>query len=409
VSAETSHGSGAFTALRYPNYRLWFAGQLVSLVGTWMQNTAQAFLVFELTRSSAFLGYVAFAAGMPAWLLMLYGGVVADRVPRRTLLLVTQGSMMLLAFGLASLTLFGQVRATHVVVFAFLLGVANAFDAPARQSFVFEMVSKQDLANAIALNSSLFNAGAAVGPAVAGLTYAAFGPGWCFLLNGCSFVPVLTALGLMRLAPRRTPLASGSPLRDLKVGVHYVTTQPSIRTLIALVGATTVFGISYTTLLPAWAVRILGGDATTNGLLQSARGLGALGGALGIAALGRFRRKGRVLMVGSLLFPMVLAVFSLTRSLGSSLATLVVAGTASILVLNLANALVQTLVRDELRGRVMGIYSLVFLGSMPVGGVLMGALGERIGEPGTVALGAACLFTVALLARWLTPALKGLE
>jgi predicted MFS family arabinose efflux permease len=196
---------------------------------------------------------------------------------------------------------------------------------------------------------------------------------------------------------------------DLKAGVAYVASEPPIRTLIILVGATTFFGISFTTLLPAWAVRILGGDATTNGLLQSARGAGALGGALGIAALGRFQRKGRVLVTGSLLFPMVLAVFSLTRSLWFSLVTLVVVGTASILVLNLANAMVQTLVRDEFRGRVMGIYSLIFLGSMPLGGVLMGALAERIGEPGTVALGAACLFTVALLARWLTPTLKGLE
>jgi MFS family permease len=188
-----------FTALQYPNYRLWFVGQLVSLMGTWMQITAQGFLVFELTHSPAFLGYVAFAAGVPSWLLMLYGGVIADRVPKRSLLVATQISMMLLAFGLAAITLLGQVQAWHVLVFAFLLGVANAFDAPARQSFVLEMVSREDLANAIALNASMFNAGAVVGPAVAGLCYASFGPGWCFLLNGSSFVAVVTALLLMRL------------------------------------------------------------------------------------------------------------------------------------------------------------------------------------------------------------------
>ncbi len=352
----------AFSALAYPNYRLWFCGQLVSLMGTWMQNTAQGFLVFQLTHSATYLGIVALAAGIPSWLLMLYGGVVADRVPRRSLLIVTQSAMMLLALGLASLTLLGHVRAWHVVSFAFLLGVANAFDAPARQSFVLEMVSKPDLTNAIALNSSMFNAAAAVGPAVAGATYAAFGPGWCFLLNGASFVAVIIALALMKLQPAAHTLAKRSSLGDLKRGLTYVAGERRIRTLMGLVGATTLFGISYVTLIPAWAVRILHGNATTNGLLLSARGAGAMLSAVGLAALGRFRFKGKVLVTGSFLFPVLLAAFAFTRTVEWSLVAILAAGVAALLVLNLANALVQTLVLDELRGRVMGVYSLIFLG-----------------------------------------------
>ena len=399
----------AFTAFQYPNYRLWFMGQLISLMGTWMQMTAQGFLVFELTHSSAYLGYVAFATGIPSWILMLYGGVVADRVPKRSLLVVTQTSMMLFAFGLATITLLGHVQAWHVLVFAFLLGVANAFDAPARQSFVLEMVKREDLTNAIALNSSMFNAAAVVGPAVAGLTYASFGPGLCFLFNGGSFVAVITALLLMKLRPAVNVNSTRSPFADLKAGLRYVAGERRIRSMMALVGATTLFGISFTTLLPAWSVRILRGDATTNGLLMSARGAGALLSALGLAALGRFAFKGRLLVTASFLFPLLLAAFALTRTLWLSLGTLVAVGAAALLVLNLSNALVQTLVLDEFRGRVMGVHSLIFLGSMPLGGMLIGTMAERIGEPATVVSGAVCLFGFAILARLLAPDLKLLE
>ena len=377
-------------------------------MGTWMQNTAQGFLVYQLTHSAAYLGYVVFAAGIPSWLLMLYGGVVADRVPRRSLLIVTQCSMMTLAFGLAAITSLGLVRAWHVLVFAFLLGVANAFDAPARQSFVLEMVSKADLTNAIALNSGMFNAAAAVGPAVAGITYASFGPGVCFFINGASFIAVVTALGLMKLAPN-VAASRRSQLADLMQGLSYVASERKIRMLLVLIGATTAFGISYTTLLPAWAVHVLHGDATTNGLLMSARGAGAMLSALGLAALGRFHFKGKLLTTGSLLFPLLLGVFALTRSLASSMTALLAAGITSLLVLNLANASVQTLVRDDFRGRVMGIYSLTFLGSMPLGGMLMGALAEHFSEPLAITIGSALLLTVAIATHLVEPGLKRLE
>jgi MFS family permease len=192
---------GTFAALQYPNYRLWFIGQMISLVGTWMQGTAQGYLVYELTRSPAYLGYVGFAAGVPSWLFMLYGGVIADRMSRRTLLVITQTCMMLLAFLLAGLTFTGRVQPWHIIVLAFLLGTANAFDAPARQAFVLEMVDRQHLTNAIALNSTMFNLGTAIGPAMAGITYSLFGPAWCFTINAFSFLAVIAALLLMKLKP----------------------------------------------------------------------------------------------------------------------------------------------------------------------------------------------------------------
>jgi MFS family permease len=398
--------SRAFPALRYPNYRRWFVGQIVSLLGTWMQTTAQAFLVFELTHSARFLGYVAFAAGVPSWLLMLYGGVVADRISKRTLLICTQTAMLLLAFGLAAITLSGLARPWHILLFAFLLGTANAFDAPARQAFAAELVDREDLTNAIALNSAMFNAAAAVGPAVAGLTYAAFGPGWCFVINGISFVAVIAALFSLKI-PAKIPVPSGrSPTAELREGLAYVAAQPVILTLMLLVGAVTLFGFSFSTLAPAWAVHILHGDARTNGWLQSARGGGALVSALLLASAGRFRGKGRVLTVGSFLFPALLCAFALTRTLALSLLALAAAGAAALLVLNLANALVQTLVRDDVRGRVMSIYSLTFLGSMPIGGMLMGVLAEHLGEPLAIGGGAAALLACTGLAFVLTPALR---
>src|SRR5574341_171267 len=398
-----------FAALKYPNYRLWFFGQMVSLMGTWMQSTAQGFLVFELTHSPAFLGYVGFAAGVPSWLFTLYGGVVADRMPRRTLLLVTQTAMMILAFILAALTFAKLVQPWHILVLAFLLGVANAFDAPARLAFVPELVEREDLTNAIALNATMFNSATAVGPAVAGVTYALFGPALCFVLNGISFLAVIGALLMMRLAPWAPPARRASTRADLKEGVRYVIAQPMIATLIGLIAVTSLFGISFVTLFPAWAVTVLHGDATANGLMQSARGLGALAGALGIASLGRFKYKGRLLTVGTFAFPALLIVFTFIRSLPLALIALAVVGAAFILIMNLANALVQTLTPDALRGRVMGIYSLTFFGSMPIGALWVGAAAERVGEPSALILSAAIALGCAALIWVFVPKLRALE
>ncbi len=398
-----------FAALKYPNYRLWFFGQMISLFGTWMQGTAQGYLVFELTHSSAYLGYVSFAGGIPSWLFMLYGGVIADRASRRALMVITQTAMMMLAFILGALTFLHWVQPWHILILAFLLGVANAFDAPARQAFVLEMVEREDLTNAIALNATMFNTATATGPAVAGLTYAAFGPAWCFTINGISFIAVIIALLLMKLKPLPLRPRRASVLVDLKEGLHYALAHPMIRALIGLVGVVTLFGMSFATLFPAWAVRVLGGDATTNGLMQSARGVGALLSALAIASLGRFRFKGRLLTLGTFAFPLGLLVFAAIRWLPLALLTLVAVGGTLILIMNLANSLVQTLVADELRGRVMGIYSLIFFGSMPLGGLLAGAMAQRIGEPTTVVVGAIVTLGAAGLVWLLVPKLRALQ
>jgi MFS family permease len=372
---------GTFAALGLPNYRLWFFGQMVSLFGTWMQSTAQGYLVFELTRSSAWLGYTGFAAGIASWLFTLYGGVLADRLPRRSILVVTQGLSMLLAFALSALVLTRVVAPWHILVLAFLLGAVNAFDAPTRLSFVLEMVGREHLTNAIALNSSMFNIATVVGPAVGGLAYAAFGPGVCFALNGVSFVAVIAALLAMHLGPVPAP----APRRAVRVqvleGLRAIAAERRILAIIVLVALTSLFGFSFVTLLPAWAVEILGGDARTYGLLQSARGAGALLAALGIASLGGFRGRGRLLTAGSLAFPVALAGLSFTRSVPLTLAALFLAGAALISMYNLANVLVQTLVPDAVRGRVMSVYNLAFLGMAPIGSLVIGAAAERFGVP----------------------------
>jgi MFS family permease len=379
--ARIRAGSGTFAALAWPNYRLWFFGQMTSLFGTWMQSTAQGYLVFELTRSSAWLGYTGFAGGVASWLFTLVGGVLADRVSRRSILVVTQSLSMLLAFALSALVFTGVVAPWHILVLAFLLGTVNAFDAPTRQSFVLEMVGREDLTNAIALNSTMFNTATVVGPAVGGLAYAAFGPGWCFAINGLSFVAVIAALLAMRLGPRPAATPRIAIRAGVAEGLRAIAAERRILALIVLVALSSLFGFSFVTLMPAWAVKILGGDARTNGLLQSARGAGALIAALFIASRGRFRGKGRILTAGSLAFPVVLAALSFTRSLALSLAGLFLAGAALISMFNLANALVQTLVPDQVRGRVMSVYNLAFLGMAPIGALLVGAAAERIGEP----------------------------
>ncbi len=401
--------SQTFASMRYPNYRLWFAGQLASLVGTWMQSTAQGFLIYELTHSPAYLGVVAFAAGVPSWLFTLYGGVVSDRVPRRTVMILTQSAMMILALILAALTFTHLVQPWHIVVLAFLLGVANAFDAPARQSFVLEMVEREDLSNAIALNSTMFNSATVVGPAVAGITYAAIGPAWCFLINAVSFVAVIAALARMKLAPHAVRQRGVGALAELRRGLDYLRREPTVRTLIGVAGVVSLFGLGFVTLMPAWAVEILGGNSVTNGWMQSARGLGSLVGALVIAALGRFRRKGRLLTAGMLALPVLLIIFSFVRSTPLALLVLMAAGWAFMSLFNMLNTLIQTIVPDELRGRVLSVYTLSFFGLVPVGSLLAGSAASIVGEPLTV-LVSGILLLLSALGLWIwAPQIRALE
>jgi MFS family permease len=398
-----------FASFKYRNYRLWFIGQLASLVGTWMQSTAQGFLVFQLTHSAAYLGYVGFASGIPSLLFTLYGGVISDRMSRRTMMLITQTSMLILAFILAALTFAGVVQPWHILVLAFLLGIANAFDAPPRLAFVLELVDRKDMTNAIALNSMMFNAATAVGPAIAGIAYALFGPAWCFIINGISFIAVIWALLMMHLQPLPVRAHTSSTLVDLKDGLRYTLSHSVIRVLILVASVASLFGLGYVTLLPAWAVNVLHGDSTTNGFLQSARGVGALIGALMIASMGHFKFKGQVLTLGSFIFPILLLAFAVVRWVPLSLLLLVGVGWSFMMVLNVANALVQSYVPDNLRGRVMSIYNLGFMGMMPVGALLIGPLASATNEQLAVVVTAGLVLAFGVWLWVRTPQIRRLE
>jgi MFS family permease len=377
--------SSIFSALRYPNYRLWFYGQLVSLVGTWMQTTAQGYLVYTLTGSPAYLGYVGFANGLPAWLFTLYGGVIADRMSRRNIIMLAQSAMMVLAFILAALVYTNTVQPWHIILLAFLLGIANAFDAPARQSFVIELVGREELSTAIALNSTMFNSAAVVGPVVAAATYAAIGPVWCFTINGLSFIAVIVGLALMKIQKMVRPLrGTSSMLQDAREGLKYTWGHPLIRMLIVTMVVLSGLGMGMVALLPAWAVDVLKGDVTTNGSLLAARGVGAMSGALLVALLSRYRIKGKIWGWGLGLQPFFLLAFALSTWLPLSMLFLVAVGLTFMIVVNTTNAIIQELVSDELRGRVMSIYTLTFFGTVPLGSLAAGLLADKIGEQTTI-------------------------
>jgi predicted MFS family arabinose efflux permease len=398
-----------FISLKYPNYRLWFIGQLVSLVGTWTQTTAQGYLIYQLTKSPAFLGYASFANGLPSWFFTLYAGAIADRVPRRTLMVITQTSMLVLAFILAILAFTNQVQWWHILILTFLLGISNAFDAPARQAFVLEMVEREDMTNAIALNSTMFNSALVLGPAFGGLVYAWVGPGWCFTINGISFIAVIIALLLMRLKPFVPISSNNDTLADVRDGMNYVMSNPEVRNLIINIFIFSIFGFGFVTLLPAWAVAILGGDATTNGFLQAARGFGSLIGALTVAAMGRIKIRGKVWTINSFLLPFMMVIFAYMRSLIPSLLAIACAGFATMMVLNVTNAMIQSRIADEMRGRVMGIYTFFFFGAFPLSSLVAGWAAEKIGEPLTVIISAAILLVFSLWVFWRQPTLRTME
>ena len=379
---------GTFSALRYPNFRLWFMGQLVSAVGTWMQISAQGFLVFQLTHSSAYLGFIGFVSGIPSLLLMLWGGVIADRVPRRRLLVVTQSSMAVLALILAALTFTGVVQPWHIVVLALGLGTANAFDAPAGQAIIVDLIDREELTNAIALNATLLNLATVIGPTVAGLTYAAVGGGWCFALNGISFLAMIIALLRMRLPQQSFIPRHHSALIQIREGLRYVITAPMLLTLMAVPLVAVLFSATYGTLLPALAVEVLHGNATTNGLLQSARGLGSLLGTLLLATFASRGWRGRWLTGGTIIYPSLLIILSLMHTLPLAMLALVGVGIGGSVLYSMANTLLQSHVPDALRGRVMSIYSMIMFGGIPLGALWSGEVAHFIGAPGTIFLSA---------------------
>lgn len=380
-----------FAALKHPNYRLWFQGQLISLFGSWMQTTAQGYFVYELTKSPVFLGYVGFASGIPAWLFTFYAGVIADRFPRRIILLLTQFWLMFLAFILAFLTFTNLVQPWHIILLSFGVGIGNAFDAPARHAFVNELVDKKDLVNAIAMNSTMFNTATAIGPAIAGITYALFGPAWCFTINGISFIAVIINLYRINLQKETNIKTKGSVINELKSGFRYLISQKMIIVILLITSFTSLFGLALVTLFPVWAVKILHGNSATNGFLQSARGVGAVLTALFIASVSHFNIKGRLLWSGFAVLPFLLIIFAFNNSLLLSLFLLVLTGGSLILIFNLSNGIIQTLVSEEFRGRIMSIYTFSFFAFMPIGSLFIGFLAEHLNVVSAIIINALIL------------------
>lgn len=389
-----------FAALAYPNYRLWFWGQMISLFGSWMQSTAFAFFIFELTKSPAYLGYVGFASGIPAWFFSFYGGVAADRLPRIRILFATQTVMMLMAFILALFTFWDLIEPWHLLLFAFLSGIINAFDAPARHTFVNELVDKEDLINAIALNSTMFNTATAVGPALGGIIYALFGPAWCFTINGFSFTAVLYNLNRMKLKKIEIAGNSNSVFREVAEAIRYLRTNKVISGILLITAMLSFFGMGLVTLFPAWAVDILKGDSTTNGFLQSARGFGAVIFALVIATINKYIDRGRYLIYSVLTLPLLIFLFSFNRSFVISVILLVFIGGMIITQYNLSNGLIQTNVDGKYRGRILSFYTFTFFALYPLGSLWIGYAAEHFGIASAVLINSVILFLFFLIFKF---------
>ncbi len=407
------HASTTFRALRHTNYRLWFIGQGISLIGVWMQNMAQQVLVYRLTGSAAALGLVNFIALVPLIPLSFIGGTFLDRFPRRRIIIITQVIMMAQALLLAGLSWSGLVRVWHVYLLSLLLGMVNAIDVPARQAFTVDMVEdKADLTNAIGLNSAMFNGARAIGPAFAGLMVAATGEGTAFFINSLTFVAVIASLAAMKNLPQPRPPDGGQGHmgRHMLAGVRYIARRRSIAFLISLIAVSAFLSMPYSTLMPVFASQVLktsaepvvryvcetgplpircqAPDALPLGMLMTVVGIGALLGALVVASLSVSAHRGRLLTVGNLAFPLFLLLFGVSRSFVLSMAALLLVGVSFVWQNALANSLLQFASPDELRGRIMSVYNMVFQGSMRLGGMQAGLMADWVSAPFSVSLGA---------------------
>ena len=390
--------------LSYRNYRLFFGGQVVSLVGTWITTTATNWLVYRLTHSALLLGVVGFAGQFPAFLLGPLAGIYVDRWNRHRLLVVTQTVSMLQSFALAVLTLTGRITVPWIVALSIVQGVVNAFDMPGRQAFLLTMIeNRQDLGNAIALNSSMVNVARLVGPSIAGVLIAAASEGWCFLIDGFSYIAVIIALLRMRIAKTKPPSSTHHPIQQFREGFAYAFGFPPIRSIILLLALVSLVGVPYSVLMPVFATQIFHGGPHTLGFLMTASGCGALLGALWLAARRSVVGLGRVIPMASALFGAGLIAFALMRTPRTfwiALLCLTVAGFGFMVQMASSNTVIQTIVDDEKRGRVMSFYTMAFLGTVPFGSLIAGSLSSRIGAPNTLIIGGlCCLIGAALFAR----------
>ena len=386
-----------FRALRHRNYRLFFWGQLVSLIGTWMQQTAMSWFVYQITNSKLLLGVVAAMGSAPMMLSSVWGGSLADRYPKRSILVATQTAQMICAFLLAAGVWAGFATPSFIIVIAALNGLAMGFDMPARQAFTVEMTSREDLLNAISLNSSIVNGARIIGPSVAGLLIGAFGVAMCFFLNGVTFIAVIAGLSMMCLPRFERPAHAVSAGEHAWNGIVYSIKHQRVRTILLLFLAVGVFGWSYTVLMPAFARDVLNRGANGYGILMSASGTGAFIGALVVATYGHLFTPRRLALGGVWLFSIALFALSLSRSFYFAMAFLFVAGFGMLLFFSTSNTVLQTIVPDEMRGRVMGVWSLVFGAMIPLGSLEAGAVAHWLGTPFALGLGAIICAASALV------------
>ena len=380
-----------FSALSFRDFRLFWFGQLISLSGTWMQSVAQGWLVYSLTKSPFYLGMVAAANALPILLFTLFGGVLADRVPKRNLLLITQGLSIIPAILLGILTSLEIATVWHVALLAFFLGTINAIDIPARQSFLAEMVGKGHIVNAIAMNSAAFNGARIIGPMIAGLTIAYLGIPACFFLNAVSFVAVIAALASMRT---RGEVRTGTKgvFGEFMEGIAFLRRSREVIHVILLIAVFSLVGLPYISLLPVFAAEVFHRGAKGLGFLVSASGVGALSAALLIAARGDIKNKTRFMSFAGLCFSIALLIFSFSKIFAVSLVTIMFGGWGMVSYLAAANSYIQVSVPDELRGRVMSVYSFVFLGTVPIGNAIMGVVADSVGT--THAVTGAAIFCI---------------
>jgi len=394
-------------ALNYRNYRLFFSGQSVSLIGTWMTRVATSWLVYRLTHSAWLLGVIGFAGQIPTFLLGPFAGVWVDRWNRHRTLVVTQVLSMLQSFALAVLALRGSITVNEILWLSLAQGIINAFDMPARQAFVIEMVeNREDLGNAIALNSSMVNAARLLGPSIAGVIIAAAGEGYCFLIDGFSYMAVIASLLMMRLIAASRPRAHKAVFEELREGWSYASRSLPIRSLLLLLAMVSLVGMPYTVLMPIFAAQVLHGGAHTLGFLMGASGVGALAGAIFLAARRSVLGLGRVVPIAAAIFGAGLIAFGFSPYLWLSLALMLFVGGAMMTQMAASNTILQTIVEDDKRGRVMSFYSMAFMGMAPFGSLLAGTLAARIGAPRTVRFtGSVCIVGAAAFAFCL-PAIR---
>jgi MFS family permease len=392
-------------ALAHRNFRLFFYGQGISLIGTWMQSVALGWLVLEITNSPFAVGLNQALRSLGVLVFALYAGVVVDRVDKRRLIVWTQILQMVEGLALALLVWTKTIAPWHVMALAVGFGIVNAFDIPARQAFIVELVGREELMSAIALNSSMFNAARIVGPAVAGVLIGAAGVGTCFFLNGVSYLAVIAGLLAMRLPPfaRRPAPAAWEGFR---VGMRFIRSDPRVLALVALVAVFSVLGFPFLVLMPVVARDVLHTNARGYGVLMAAVGIGAMLGALALATRGRRVRQGPALLQGGAAFGALLVLFALVRTLAAALGLLALTGCAMIVTTALANTMLQTIVPDDLRGRVMAFYAFVFVGMAPLGAFQAGLLAEHTSAPLAIAVGGAGCLIAILVVAWRSPALR---